>query len=50
MELPELKIVSHIFIAVLECTLLFKYFEKKDLSSSGISEVIDSETHAYLNA
>ena len=51
MQLPEkLKTISQIFISFLESTLNFKHFEKKELHSSGISEVIDYEQSAYLNA
>ena len=40
------------FIAFLESTLNFEHFEKKKKKprSSSISEVIDSERRAYLNA
>ena len=38
-------------MAFLECTLNFENFEKKsEPHSSSISEVIDSERRAYLNA
>ena len=42
------------FIALLESKLNFQQFEKKkkkkELHSSSVSEVIDSERRAYLNA
>ena len=41
---------SEIFPALLESTLIFKHFEKKELHSSGISEVIDCEIRTDLNA
>ena len=51
MQLSEqLKTFSEIFIAFLETTVSFKYFDKKKLYSSGIPEVNDSERCAYLNA
>ena len=46
----QLKTFSEIFIAFLETTVRFKCFEKKDLYSSGIPQVTDSERCAYLNA
>ena len=50
MQLSEqLKTFSEIFIAFLETTVRFKYFDKKKLYSSGIPEVTDSERCAYLN-
>ena len=40
-----------IFIAFLEFTLNFEHFEKKNEPHSlSLSEVIDSERRAYLNA
>ena len=45
-----LPIQMQFFIAFLESTLNFKDFEKNEPHSSSISEVIDSERHAYLNA
>ena len=41
-----------IFIAFLESTLNFEYFEKKKKKSHSlsISEIIDSERRGYLNA
>ena len=51
MQLSEkLKPLSQIFIAFLKKTFNFKHFEKKELHSSGIPEVIQSERRAYLNA
>ena len=45
------KTFSQLLIAFLESTLNFKHFEKKEKPhSSSISEVIDSERRAYLNA
>ena len=46
------KIFYCIFIAFLEYTLNFEHFEKKKKRppSLSISEVIDSERRAYLNA
>ena len=42
---------SQFVIAFLECTLNFEHFEKKyEAHSSSISEVIDSERRAHLNA
>ena len=42
---------SQFVIAFLECTLNFEHFEKKyETHSSSISEVIDSERRAHLNA
>ena len=38
------------FIAFLECTLNLEHFGKKQTHSCSISEVIDSERGAYLNA
>ena len=50
MQLSEqLKTFSEIFIAFLETTVRFKYFDKKKLHNSGIPEVTDSERYAYLN-
>ena len=46
----KLKTFSEIFIAFLKSILIFKHFDKKDLHGSGISEAIDSESSAYLNA
>ena len=39
-----------IFIAFLESTLNFEHFDKRKRPSVSISEVIDSERRAYLNA
>ena len=52
MHLSEkLKPYSQFVIAVLECTLNFEHFEKKcETHSSSISEVINSDRRAYLNA
>ena len=48
------KIFCCIFISFLKSTLNFEHFEKKKKkkgpSSLSISEVIDSERRAYLNA
>ena len=50
------KIFCFIFIAFLESTLSFEHFEKKRKRKKkepprfSISEVIDSERRAYLNA
>ena len=46
----KLKTFSQFFIALLECTLNLEHFEKNEPHSSSISEVIDSERRAYLNA
>ena len=46
----KLKTFSQFFIALLECTLYVEHFEKNKSHSSSISEVIDSERRAYLNA
>ena len=46
----KLKTFSQFFIALLECTLNVEHFEKNKSHSSSISEVIDSERRAYLNA
>ena len=45
----QLKTFSETFIAFLETTVRFKYFDKKKLHNSGIPEVTDSERYAYLN-
>ena len=52
MQLSEKPLrLSEIFIAVLEFTLHFKHFEKKNEShNSSISEVTNSKRRAYLNA
>ena len=52
MQLPKKpKVLCEIFIAFLESTLNFEHSEKKnDPSSLRISENIDSERRAYLNA
>ena len=51
MQLSETPKTFCQFIAFLEATLNFEHFEKKNQShSSSISEVIDSERCAYLNA
>ena len=52
MQLPKKpKVLCEIFIAFLESTLNFEHSEKKnDPSSLLISENIDSERRAYLNA
>ena len=52
MQLPEKpKTFCQFFIAFLKCTLNFEHFEKKNEPHSlSISEVIDSERRAYLNA
>ena len=52
MQLSEKsKPFSKFFITFSESTLNFKQFEKKkEPHSSSISEVIDSERRAYLNA
>ena len=44
------KIFFCIFIAFLESTFNFEHFEKRKRPSVSISEVIDSERLAYLNA
>ena len=44
------KKVYQIFIAFLESTLNLKHFGKNESHSLNISEVIDSERRAYLNA
>ena len=45
------KIFCCIFISLLKSTLNFEHFEKKNGPSSlSISEIIDSERRAYLNA
>ena len=50
MELrKKLQISSQMFIAIWESKLNLKYFAKNSQSTS-ISEVIDSEIRAYLNA
>ena len=46
----KLKTFSQFFIALLECTLNVEHFEKNKSHSSSVSEVIDSERRAYLNA
>ena len=46
----KLKSFSENFIAFLEYTLNLEYFEKNEPHSSSISEIIDSERLAYLNA
>ena len=47
----KLKRICIFFIVCLEFTLNFEYFEKKnELHSVRISEVIDFERRAYLNA
>ena len=47
----KLKNCSQNFYCVLECTLNFEHFERKnEPHSSSISEVIGSERPAYLNA
>ena len=44
------KMFSGSFIAYLECGSNLEHFEKKDeLPSLVISEIVDSETVAYLN-
>ena len=52
MQLPEKpKTFCQFFIAFLKCILNFENFEKKNEPHSlSISEVIDSERRAYLNA
>ena len=51
MQLSEKpKTFSQFFIALLESILNFEHFEKNERHSSSISEVIDSERRAYLNA
>ena len=53
MQLSEKpKIFCQFFIAFLESTLNFEHFEtkKNESHNSSISEVIDSERRAYLNA
>ena len=51
MQLSEKpKTFCQFFIAFLESTLHFKHFEKKGPYSLSISEVIDFERRAYLNA
>ena len=52
MQLSEkLETFSPFFIAFLESALNFEHFEKKnEPHSSSISEVIDSQRRAYLNA
>ena len=52
MQLSEKpKTLSQFFTAFLESTLNFEHFEiKNEPHSSSISEVIDSERRAYLNA
>ena len=44
------KIFCCIFIAFFEFTLNFEHFLKNELPSLSISEVIDFERRAYLNA
>ena len=47
----KLKTFSQFFIAILEGTLNLEHFEKRNKPhSSSISEVIESEKRAYLNA
>ena len=46
----KLKTFSQFFIASLKCTLNLEDFEKNEPHSSSISEVIDSERRAYINA
>ena len=46
----KLKTFSQFFIAFLKCTLNLEHFEKNEPHSSSISEDIDSERRAYINA
>ena len=46
----KLKYFSKFFIAYLECTLNLEHFEKNQPHSSSISEVINSERRACLDA
>ena len=46
----KLKTFSQFFIAFLKCTLNLEHFEKNEPHSSSISENIDSERRAYINA
>ena len=46
----KLKLFTEFFIALLKCTLRLKYLEKHRPHSGCISEVIDCERDAYLNA
>ena len=51
MQLSEKsKTLCRIFIAFLEFALNFKHFQKNEPHSLSISEVIDSEKRAYVNA
>ena len=52
MNLSEkLKVFSQLFTAFLKPTFNFKHFEKRDESHSlGVSEIIDCEMRAYVNA
>ena len=38
------------FISFCEIALTFEQFDKKEHLSLGISEIIDSEKHGYLNS
>ena len=46
----KLKTFSQFFIAFFKCTLNLEHFEKNEPHSSSISEDIDSERRAYINA
>ena len=46
----KLKTFSQFFIAFLKCTLNLEHFDKNEPHSSSISEVIDSERRACINA
>ena len=51
MQLSEkVKIFSGFFIAFSKFALNFEYFEKKELHSPSISEVIDSQKRVYFKA
>ena len=52
MQSEKPKLFYCIFVVFLESTLNFKHFEKKkhEPPSSSISDVIESERHAYLNS
>ena len=46
----KLKTCSRFYIAFLQSTLNFQYFEKKDQSHSlSITEIVNGETGSYLN-
>ena len=50
MQLSTKKTFSLFSIVFLKSTLNLEHFAKNETHSSSISEVIDSEKHAYLNA